>query len=176
MDALIAATAEMVRVVKPSGSIWVNLGDCYRAGSLALIPARYAIAAADRLGLTVRGEVIWSKHGKGFIDARAKGRVRKTHEYWFHLTTGKECTSTGATRVSVDNSTRPQRIRAEQLLPRAGSLRGTARLFEPLASWTARAVGSDPVAAGRLITGGWRWRPMRSSVPTTASFVPLPPH
>ena len=26
VDALIAATAEMVRVVKPSGSIWVNLG------------------------------------------------------------------------------------------------------------------------------------------------------
>ena len=34
VDALIAATAEMVRVVKPSGSIWVNLGDKYagRAG------------------------------------------------------------------------------------------------------------------------------------------------
>lgn len=29
VDALIAATAEMVRVVKPSGSIWVNLGDKY---------------------------------------------------------------------------------------------------------------------------------------------------
>ena len=32
VDALIAATAEMVRVLKPSGSIWVNLGDKY-AGS-----------------------------------------------------------------------------------------------------------------------------------------------
>ena len=31
VDALIAATAEMVRVVKPSGSIWVNLGDKYAA-------------------------------------------------------------------------------------------------------------------------------------------------
>ena len=29
VDALIAATREMVRVVKPSGSIWVNLGDKY---------------------------------------------------------------------------------------------------------------------------------------------------
>ena len=27
VDALIAATREMVRVLKPSGSIWVNLGD-----------------------------------------------------------------------------------------------------------------------------------------------------
>ena len=32
VDALIAATAEMVRVVKPSGSIWVNLGDKYAGG------------------------------------------------------------------------------------------------------------------------------------------------
>ena len=32
VDALIAATAEMVRVLKPSGSIWVNLADKY-AGS-----------------------------------------------------------------------------------------------------------------------------------------------
>ena len=29
VDALIAATREMMRVVKPSGSIWVNLGDRY---------------------------------------------------------------------------------------------------------------------------------------------------
>lgn len=33
VDALIAATAEMMRVVKPSGSIWVNLGDKYASGS-----------------------------------------------------------------------------------------------------------------------------------------------
>ena len=33
MDALIAATAEMVRVLKPSGSIWVNLGDKYSRGT-----------------------------------------------------------------------------------------------------------------------------------------------
>ncbi len=32
LDALIAATAEMVRVLKPSGSIWVNLGDKYSSG------------------------------------------------------------------------------------------------------------------------------------------------
>ena len=33
MDALIAATVEMVRVLKPSGSIWVNLGDKYSSTS-----------------------------------------------------------------------------------------------------------------------------------------------
>lgn len=33
VDALIAATQEMMRVVKPTGSIWVNLGDKYSRGS-----------------------------------------------------------------------------------------------------------------------------------------------
>ncbi|MFC5268454.1 DNA-methyltransferase [Kribbella qitaiheensis] len=33
VDALIAATREMVRVLKPSGSIWVNLGDRYAGSS-----------------------------------------------------------------------------------------------------------------------------------------------
>ena len=33
LDALIAATREMVRVLKPSGSIWVNLGDKMSTGS-----------------------------------------------------------------------------------------------------------------------------------------------
>jgi len=33
VDALIAATAEMARVLKPSGSIWVNLGDKYAGQS-----------------------------------------------------------------------------------------------------------------------------------------------
>jgi len=34
IDALIVATAEMVRVLKPSGSIWVNLGDRYAGGGM----------------------------------------------------------------------------------------------------------------------------------------------
>lgn len=33
VDALIAATREMMRVVKPSGSIWVNLGDKYNSAA-----------------------------------------------------------------------------------------------------------------------------------------------
>lgn len=33
VDALLAATREMVRVVKPSGSIWVNLGDKYASST-----------------------------------------------------------------------------------------------------------------------------------------------
>jgi DNA modification methylase len=38
VDALLQATREMVRVLKPSGSIWVNLGDKYSEGQRRLTP------------------------------------------------------------------------------------------------------------------------------------------
>src|SRR5690242_20257983 len=59
---LIECTREMVRVLKPSGSIFVNLGDKYRKDkSLGLLPERYRIAAVDELGLIARAVIIWSK-------------------------------------------------------------------------------------------------------------------
>ena len=112
VDALIAATAEMVRVVKPSGSIWVNLGDKYarnggggrgssdgetgrgpRPASLATgapeksligIPWRYAIRCIDDLGLILRANVIWSKPNG--LPESVTDRVRRSHEDWFHFT------------------------------------------------------------------------------------------
>ena len=112
VDALIAATREMVRVTKPSGSIWVNLGDKYaRTGgggrgssdgntgrgprpasvsvgapekSLIGIPWRYAIRCIDELGLILRAEVIWSKPNG--LPESVTDRVRRSHEQWFHFT------------------------------------------------------------------------------------------
>jgi len=102
VDALIAATAEMVRVLKPSGSIWVNLGDKYSststpgpqsqrrltssvpAKSLIGIPWRYALRCIDDLGLILRAEVIWSKPNG--LPESVTDRVRRSHEQWFHFT------------------------------------------------------------------------------------------
>lgn len=71
VDALIAATAEMVRVLKPSGSIWVNLGDKYASTkSLIGIPWRYALRCIDDLGLILRAEVIWCLSGGAKVYAR----------------------------------------------------------------------------------------------------------
>jgi len=102
VDALIAATAEMVRVLKPSGSIWVNLGDKYSststpgpqsqrrltssvpAKSLIGIPWRYALRCIDDLGLILRAEVIWSKPNS--LPESVTDRVRRSHEQWFHFT------------------------------------------------------------------------------------------
>ena len=93
IDALTAATREMVRVLKPSGSIWVNLGDkmsgggtsgCAPAKSLMGIPWRYAIRCIDDLGLILRANVIWSKPNG--LPESVTDRVRRSHEDWFHFT------------------------------------------------------------------------------------------
>jgi DNA modification methylase len=110
VDALIGCTREMVRVLKPTGSIFVNLGDKYaghstgcpdtstRRGpqtarpapeafphkSLMLIPERYRLAAVDELGLVARAVIVWSKPNG--LPESVKDRVRRSHEDWVHLT------------------------------------------------------------------------------------------
>jgi len=112
LEALWAATVEMVRVVKPSGSIFVNLGDKYagsgghnnagvggtgrgpstytkasghaRPKSLMGLPWRYAIGCIDDLGLILRSEMIWSKPNG--LPESVTDRVRRSHEQWFHFT------------------------------------------------------------------------------------------
>lgn len=93
VDALLAATEEMVRVLRPEGSIWINLGDRYAGAvpgippkSLIGVPWRFAIRAIDDLGLTLRGEVVWAKPNA--MPESVTDRVRRVHETWFHFTLG----------------------------------------------------------------------------------------
>lgn len=107
---LLEVTRECVRVLKPSGSLWVNLGDKYSNGgrtsyditdingarggvrtpddfrpkTLLGIPWRYALACIDDLGLILRAEVIWSKPNG--LPESVTDRVRRSHEQWFHFT------------------------------------------------------------------------------------------
>jgi len=90
VDALIASTREMMRVLKPSGSIFVNLGDKYgtttagRAKSLMGVPWRYALRCIDDLGLILRAEIIWAKPNG--LPESVTDRVSRKHEQWFHFT------------------------------------------------------------------------------------------
>jgi DNA modification methylase len=111
LDALIVCTREMVRVLNPSGSIFVNLGDKYAgsggnnqsniggehrgprsynkariapAKSLMGIPWRYALRCIDDLDLILRAEIIWAKPNG--LPESVRDRVARKHEQWFHFT------------------------------------------------------------------------------------------
>lgn len=148
VDALIAATREMVRVLKPGGSIFVNLGDRYGDRSLLALPSRYVIRCMDELGLIQRAEIIWSKTSS-FIDAKAAGRVRRTHEVVYHLTRqGEHYENAEALRQrpAKDYRDRPQFRRAMQLFQQAGF--GDQHLA------AVKAVGVADSLGGQVRSGG----------------------
>lgn len=83
VDNLLLIIAEVKRVLKPSGSFWLNLGDAYSHKNLVGIPWRVALAMTDRQGWILRNSVIWNKV-KGGPD-NAKDKLRNIHENVFHF-------------------------------------------------------------------------------------------
>ncbi|MCI0455692.1 MAG: site-specific DNA-methyltransferase [Gemmataceae bacterium] len=83
VENLLAIIAEVKRVLKPSGSFWLNVGDAYHRKSLVGIPWRVALAMIDRQGWILRNSVIWNKV-KGGPD-NAKDKLRNVHENVFHF-------------------------------------------------------------------------------------------
>jgi DNA modification methylase len=83
LENLLAIVAEVKRVLKPTGSFWLNIGDAYQHKSLVGIPWRMALAMTDRQGWILRNSVIWNKV-KGGPD-NAKDKLRNVHEHVFHF-------------------------------------------------------------------------------------------
>jgi len=89
VKSLLAITAELHRVLKPTGSFWLNIGDTYRDKSLVGIPWRVALAMTDQQGWILRNDVVWHKV-KGAPD-NTKDKLRNVHEYVFHFAKSKNC-------------------------------------------------------------------------------------
>jgi site-specific DNA-methyltransferase (adenine-specific) len=81
--ALGAVTAELCRVLMPTGSLWLNLGDTYRAKRQLGIPWRVAFHLADEQGWVLRNSVVWHKV-KGGPDT-SRDKLRNVHELLFHF-------------------------------------------------------------------------------------------
>lgn len=75
--------AEVKRVLKPTGSFWLNIGDTYRRKGLAGIPWRIALRMTDDQGWILRNSVIWNKV-KGGPD-NTRDRLRNVYEDVFHF-------------------------------------------------------------------------------------------
>ena len=80
---LLDVTSEIQRVLKDTGSFWLNIGDTYKNKSLTGIPWRIAISMIDEQKWTLRNNVVWNKH-KGGMDS-SKDRLRNIHENVFHF-------------------------------------------------------------------------------------------
>jgi DNA modification methylase len=74
---------EVKRVLKLTGSFWLNIGDSYANKRLLGIPWRLAIKLTDEQGWTLRNSIIWNKI-KGGPD-NTKDRLRSVHENVFHF-------------------------------------------------------------------------------------------
>ena len=74
---------ELKRVLKSTGSFWLNIGDTYSGKNLVGIPWRVAFELTDNQGWTLRNSVVWNKL-KGGMD-NSKDRLGNVHESVFHF-------------------------------------------------------------------------------------------
>ena len=111
LDHLWTLMDEIHRILKPNGTVWINLGDTYssnrwsdtKSGTgksgiyadiltnkqisepnkcLLLIPHRFAIGCIDR-GWIVRNDIIWAK--RNGMPESVTDRFSKKHEYFFFM-------------------------------------------------------------------------------------------
>ena len=80
---LTAIFAELKRVLKPTGSFWLNMGDVYLHKNLLGLPWRVALTLSDQQGWILRNSVIWNKV-KGGMD-NSTDKLRNAHEMIFHF-------------------------------------------------------------------------------------------
>ena len=83
VQALCVIFRELKRVLKPTGSFWLNLGDTYKGKCLVGMPWRVAFELIDNQGWILRNSVIWNKL-KGGMD-NSKDRLGNVHENVFHF-------------------------------------------------------------------------------------------
>jgi site-specific DNA-methyltransferase (adenine-specific) len=83
IDRLAAVFARVKRVLKPTGSFWLNIGDSYSDKQLLGIPWRLVLKLTDDQGWILRNSVIWNKV-KGGPD-NTIDRLRNVHENVFHF-------------------------------------------------------------------------------------------
>jgi site-specific DNA-methyltransferase (adenine-specific) len=80
---LAAVFLEVKRVLKPQGSLWLNIGDSYARKGLLGIPWRLALELTDTQGWILRNSVIWNKVKSGMDNSA--DRLGNVHEHVFHF-------------------------------------------------------------------------------------------
>lgn len=121
IDAWVANLREMLRdlgrVLKPSGSVWLNLGDSYSRHTRSGAPAKSLLLGPERLSLKlledgwiVRNKVVWAKTNP--LPSPVRDRLSGTWEVLYFLTrSGRYFFDLDAVRVPHRSTRPPKRQR-----------------------------------------------------------------
>jgi DNA modification methylase len=131
ISALVDVFRLVRRVLREDGTLWLNLGDSYRAKQLLGVPWRTALALqAD--GWFLRSDIIWAKPNP--MPESITDRPTKSHEYLFLLAKSeryyydsqaiKEPAVTGTTRGSADVSASRKDLRSNVESRHRASIKG----------------------------------------------------
>lgn len=80
---IVSAMDEWGRVLRPSGSVFLNIGDTYWRRSLQGIPSLIEARARDTKQWILRNRIIWVK--KGGLPDPVQNRLTSRHEYILHF-------------------------------------------------------------------------------------------
>jgi DNA modification methylase len=87
VEHLVELFREVKRVLKKTGSLWLNIGDTYSDKCLLGIPWRVAFALMED-GWILRNAIIWYK--PSHMPESTKDRLTRTYEYVFHFVKSKK--------------------------------------------------------------------------------------
>ena len=83
VNELLQTMAQAWRVLKPQGSLWLNMGDDTTDGFVQGIPWRVVLQMIDNQGWQLVNEVVWNKTTTS--PQGSHDHLRKVHEFMFHL-------------------------------------------------------------------------------------------
>ena len=87
IDNIIEAMDHWKTFLRPTGSVFINIGDSYHNKSLQGIPGRFASAALEN-NWSIRNEIRWAKDNG--IPSSAQDRLVPRHEVIYHLVLDKD--------------------------------------------------------------------------------------
>jgi site-specific DNA-methyltransferase (adenine-specific) len=84
---LVAVFAEVLRVLREDGTLWVVVGDKYACGELLCLPHRLALALQDA-GWRMIADIIWSK--ESYLPESVRRRPSQAHEHVLQLAKSRD--------------------------------------------------------------------------------------
>ncbi len=162
---LLAVMKQLARILKPTGGVWLNLGDSYSRGLRYGAPAKSLLLGPERLllklmsdGWIIRNKVVWAKPNP--MPASVKDRLTcswepvyflvRSADYYFDLDAVREPHISRKARSRVSQEAKYESAHPQWAGPLAGSNDGLRRTREE--GRAGHPLGKNPTDVWRLAT------------------------